>query len=163
MTFYGGMDLSARACQVCVIDEHLCLFVQQKVRNELSGILQLIEPFKEHLQIVVESTFNWYWLVDGLQEAGYIVCLAHTLGLSMLTGPRSKPTAGMPWPWLSCLQRACSPGPTSLPKTPARSGPPPMSCLPRHPARCRIWGPPSPATTPRYPRALPKRHQADRG
>jgi hypothetical protein len=21
--------------------------------------------------LVVESTYNWYWLVDGLQEAGY--------------------------------------------------------------------------------------------
>jgi transposase len=70
MPFYCGMDLSARDCQVCVIDEALSLLVQEKVRNELSRILKLIEPFKETLQIVVESTFNWYWLVDGLQEAG---------------------------------------------------------------------------------------------
>lgn len=90
MPFYCGMDLSARDCQVCVIDENLALLVQQKVRNELSRILRLIEPFKEHLQIVVESTFNWYWLVDGLQEAGYNVCLAHTLGLYMITGAKVK-------------------------------------------------------------------------
>jgi hypothetical protein len=31
-----------------------------------------LEPFRERLQAVaVESTFNWYWLVDGLMEAGY--------------------------------------------------------------------------------------------
>jgi transposase len=67
------MDLSARDGQVCVIDAALSLLVQEKVRNELPRLLQLIEPFKATLQIVVESTFNWYWLVDGLQEAGYQV------------------------------------------------------------------------------------------
>jgi transposase len=90
MPFYCGMDLSARDCQVCVIDENLSVLVQQEVRNELSGILRLIEPFKARLHIVVESTFNWYWLVDGLQEAGYDVCLAHTLGLYMITGAKVK-------------------------------------------------------------------------
>jgi transposase len=90
MAFYCGMDLSARDCQVCVIDEDLSPLVQEKVRNELPRIIRLIEPFKETLQIVVESTFNWYWLVDGLQGAGYQVCLAHTLGLYMITGAKVK-------------------------------------------------------------------------
>jgi transposase len=88
MPFYGGMDLSARDCQGCVIDEDLSRLVQAKVRNELPRILKLIEPFKETLQIVVESTFNGYGLVDGLQEAGYQVCLAHPLGLYMITGAK---------------------------------------------------------------------------
>ena len=31
-----------------------------------------MEPFQDQLQgIVVESTFNWYWLIDGLMDAGY--------------------------------------------------------------------------------------------
>jgi transposase len=90
MTFYCGMDLSARDCQVCVIDEDLSCLVQQKVRHDLPALLRLIEPFKGSLRIVVESTFNWYWFVDGLQEAGYDVCLAHTLGLYMITGAKVK-------------------------------------------------------------------------
>jgi transposase len=90
MPFYCGMDLSARDCQVCVLAEDLSLLVQEKVHNELPRILKVIEPFKETLQIVVESTFNWCWLVDGLQEAGYQVCLAHTLGLYMITGAKVK-------------------------------------------------------------------------
>jgi hypothetical protein len=77
MPFSCGMDLSARACQVCVIDEDLSPLVQKKVRHELPRIIRPIEPFKETLQIVVESTFNGYWLVAGLQAAGSQVCLAH--------------------------------------------------------------------------------------
>jgi len=31
--------------------------------------------------VVVESTYNWYWLVDGLMQAGYRVHLAHPAAL----------------------------------------------------------------------------------
>ena len=60
--FYCGIDLSARTSQVCVIDEDISVLVQEKVPNELDCIADLIEPDKDSLQAVVESTFNWYWL-----------------------------------------------------------------------------------------------------
>jgi transposase len=45
---------------------------KKRVSNNLNLILQTLEPFKDQFKgIVVESTFNWYWLVDGLMEAGY--------------------------------------------------------------------------------------------
>jgi len=44
MKFYCGIDLSARDSQVCVIDEQLQVMVQQKLRNELAKICQLLEP-----------------------------------------------------------------------------------------------------------------------
>ncbi len=35
-------------------------------------ILETLAPFKDQLKgLVVESTYNWYWLVDGLMDAGY--------------------------------------------------------------------------------------------
>src|SRR3989449_4056988 len=86
MKFYCGIDLSARDCHVCVIDEQLKVMV----RNELPKIVQLLEPSKANLKIVVESTFNWYWLIDGLQAAGFDVVLAHTLGLYLITGAKVK-------------------------------------------------------------------------
>ena len=90
MRFYSGMDLSARTCQVCVVDEDLKVCVQEKIPNDLDRVITVIEPYKEALEIVVESTFNWYWLVDGLQEAGYEVHLTHTLGLWMITCAKVK-------------------------------------------------------------------------
>ena len=36
--------------------------------------------------VVVESTYNWYWLVDGLQEAGYKVHLANTVAIKKYEG-----------------------------------------------------------------------------
>lgn len=90
MMFYCGIDLSARDSHLCVLDENLSIQLQQKAANELTGIANLLEPFKPHLQIVVESTFNWYWLVDGLTDLGFNVSLAHTLGLSMITAAKVK-------------------------------------------------------------------------
>src|SRR5260370_14170483 len=88
MKFYCGIDLSARDCHVCVIDEQLQIVVEQKLRNELTGICQLLAPYKGSLKIVVESTFNWYWLIDGFHAEGFEVVLAHTLGLYFITGPK---------------------------------------------------------------------------
>lgn len=88
--FYCGIDLSARESHLCVVDENLSIHLQLKAPNELPHISNLLLPFMPDLQIVVESTFNWYWLVDGLQSLGFDLCLAHTLGLSMITHAKVK-------------------------------------------------------------------------
>lgn len=88
--FYCGIDLSATTSHLCVVDESLAIHLQQKVANDLPGIASLLLPFKPHLKIVVESTFNWYWLVDGLLALGFDVSLAHTLGLAMITQAKIK-------------------------------------------------------------------------
>jgi transposase len=47
--------------------------------NELAVTLKTLEPYRTELTgIAVESTFNWYWLVDGLMQAGYPVSLVNT-------------------------------------------------------------------------------------
>lgn len=88
--FYSGIDLSARDSHVCVLDDSLSIHLQQKVPNELSRISNLLDPFKPNLQIVVESTFNWYWLVDGLQRLAFDASLARTLGLAIITQAKVK-------------------------------------------------------------------------
>jgi transposase len=45
---------------------------KKRVPNHLEQILQTLNPFRDQIKgFVVESTFNWYWLVDGLMDAGY--------------------------------------------------------------------------------------------
>ena len=36
--------------------------------------------------MVIESTYNWYWLVDGLMEAGYQVHLANPAAIKKYEG-----------------------------------------------------------------------------
>jgi len=50
-------------------------------------IVQALEPYREDLEkIAVESTFNWYWLVDGLRERGFPVVLANPAGIEQYSG-----------------------------------------------------------------------------
>jgi len=50
-------------------------------------ILKELSIYQSELQgIVVESTYNWYWLVDGLMEQGYKVHLANTAAIQQYEG-----------------------------------------------------------------------------
>ena len=58
---------------------------EEDLPNDLSLILDFLARYGPDLDIAIESTINWHWLVDALQDAGYEVHLAHTLELYMIT------------------------------------------------------------------------------
>jgi transposase len=87
MRLYAGIDLHANNSVVVVIDEADRVLYQKRLRNDLSEILRALTPYHDTLQgIVVESTYNWYWLVDGLMTAGYRVHLANTTASEQYKG-----------------------------------------------------------------------------
>lgn len=90
MGAYCGVDLHSRSSQVCVIDEAGSALVNRKAPNRIEDILRVLEPFGPGVVVAVESTFNWYWLVDGLQDAGHDVHLGHPLKLAMITKAKVK-------------------------------------------------------------------------
>ncbi len=46
-----------------------------------------MDPFRKEVSaIAVESTFNWYWFVDGLMENGYTVRLANPAAIKQYEG-----------------------------------------------------------------------------
>ena len=72
MELYAGLDLHSRNTYIGIMDNTFDRVFKKRVPNDLDQILQTLAPFQEQLKgFVVESTFNWYWLVDGLMEAGY--------------------------------------------------------------------------------------------
>lgn len=63
---------------VLLTDSSDKVLLKKRLPNDLSAILATLEPFRKQLAtVVVESTYNWYWLVDGLIEVGYPVELAN--------------------------------------------------------------------------------------
>jgi len=70
-----------------VINELDEIIFQRRLANELTEILLALAPFQNQISVVVvESTFNWYWLIDGLQDAGYRVQLANTTAIKQYSG-----------------------------------------------------------------------------
>jgi len=48
---------------------------------------QALAPFLKTLKaLAVESTYNWYWLVDGLMDAGVDVRLVNTAAVPQYAG-----------------------------------------------------------------------------
>jgi len=87
MTVYAGLDLHATNTYVAMIDQENKVLYKQRHRNELPSIIAALDPFKKDLQgVVVESTFNWYWLVDGLMAEGYPVHLANPSAIKQYEG-----------------------------------------------------------------------------
>jgi transposase len=87
MKSYAGIDLHSSNNYVGIIDEHDRRLYQKRLPNKLEDIFMALEPFKETLEgVVVESTYNWYWLVDGLQERGYKMHLANPSAIKQYDG-----------------------------------------------------------------------------
>lgn len=87
MTHYCGIDLHSNNHVIVIIDDEDKRVVNRRISNDLSITLKLLEPYRESLKaIAVESTFNWYWLVDGLEENGYILRLVNTAAVKQYEG-----------------------------------------------------------------------------
>ena len=87
MALYCGIDLHSRDSWLAILDEGLEVIGETKVGNDLETILRVLEPHREALVgVAVESTFNWYWLVDGLMDAGHCVHLTNTWAVKQYEG-----------------------------------------------------------------------------
>lgn len=88
---YCGIDLHSNNSLVVIADEMDHVLYSKRLPNDLPQILAALEIHRAELSgVVVESTFNWYWLVDGLQEAGYRVHLANTTAIKQYDGLKHR-------------------------------------------------------------------------
>jgi transposase len=87
MKAYAGIDLHSSNNYTGIIDGQDQRLYGKRLPNSMNQILVALEPFKEILEgVVVESTYNWYWLVDGLEEQGYKVHLANPSAIKQYEG-----------------------------------------------------------------------------
>ena len=87
MKLYGAIDLHSNNNVTVLIDEQDQVVYQKRLPNELPLITEQLSGYQDRLEgIVVESTFNWYWLVDGLMEQGHRVHLANTAAIQQYEG-----------------------------------------------------------------------------
>jgi transposase len=84
---YCGIDLHSNNSVVVISDEEDRMLCERRLPNDLAQIVAVLAPYREELVgVVVESTYNWYFLVDGLMDAGYRVHLAHPSAIKKYEG-----------------------------------------------------------------------------
>jgi transposase len=105
MALYAGIDLHSNNSVVVVQDEEDRVVGRRRLANDLKTVLAWLEPHRKELAgVVVESTYNWYWLVDGLMEQGYRVHLANTTAIQQYDGLKYRDDASDAR-WLAKLLR----------------------------------------------------------
>ena len=87
MKLYCGIDLHSNNSVVVILDEADKVIYQKKLNNDLNMILKQLSVYRDRITaIAIESTFNWYWLVDGLMDAGHTVKLVNTAAVQIYSG-----------------------------------------------------------------------------
>jgi transposase len=103
--YYSGIDLHSDNNVLGVIDSTGKRLSIKRLPNDLETVKKALKPFAADLEgIVVESTYNWYWLVDGLQEAGFKVHLANPSAMEQYSGLKHADDETDTW-WLAELLR----------------------------------------------------------
>ncbi len=87
MSLYAACDLHSNNTVLAVIDAAGMERYRQRLPNDLTVIGQALAPFREELTgVAVESTYNAYWLIDGLQAMGYPMQMVNTLAVPQYAG-----------------------------------------------------------------------------
>ncbi len=83
----AGIDLHSNNLVIGIMDQDGQRVGSRKLGCDLAAVTKYLAPFKPRLEkVVVESTYNWYWLVDGLQAQQYPVALANPAGMVQYSG-----------------------------------------------------------------------------
>jgi Transposase and inactivated derivatives len=84
---YAGSDLHSNNNFLGIMDGQGKKVFKKRLSNDPRVVLDNLKPFqKEMVGIVVESTYNWYWLVDALMGEGYKVHLANPTAIQKYSG-----------------------------------------------------------------------------
>ncbi len=84
---YAGIDLHSNNLFLAFVQEDGTRISCIRLPCELKTVLEQLKPYQDRLRgIAIESTFNWYWLVDGLRAQGYPALLANPAGIKQYDG-----------------------------------------------------------------------------
>jgi transposase len=87
MELYAGIDLHSNNSVLSVLDEQDRTVFAKRLTNDLASIIAALRACVGTVRgVAVESTYNWYWLVDGLQDAGFVVHLVNTAAVKQYEG-----------------------------------------------------------------------------
>jgi len=83
----AGIDLHSNNVMIGLINQDGKRLAHRKLDCDLQQVTQFLQPFKAQIQsMAVESTFNWYWLVDGLRTKKYPIDLANPAKIEQYNG-----------------------------------------------------------------------------
>ncbi len=84
---YAGADLHGNNVFLSLCNEAGDNVFRRRVKANLAAVNEALDPFWERIKVLgVESTFNWYWFVDGLREQGHNIKLGNPAKMEQYKG-----------------------------------------------------------------------------
>ena len=84
---YAGADLHGNNVFLSLCNENGDTVFRRRVKANLAAVNEALDPFWERIKVLgVESTFNWYWFVDGLREQGHNIKLGNPAKMEQYKG-----------------------------------------------------------------------------
>ena len=91
MRVYAGIDLHSTNYVLAIINETGETLFRQRLRNDVRDVKKHLLPYQDLLVgIAIESTFNWYWLVNELLALGFRVHLLNPLAIKPYLGLKHR-------------------------------------------------------------------------
>jgi len=86
-SLFAGIDLHSNNLMIGIVDQDGKRLKHQKLDCNLQQVVDFLKPFQPRFKsLAVESTYNWYWLVDGLRALDYPVALANPAEIEQYSG-----------------------------------------------------------------------------
>ena len=90
MSVYVGIDVHRKRFQVAVVAEDGGVQVNRNVRNGVEPILGVIGGLPAGTPVAFEAAFGWGWLVELLEDRGFVPHLVHPLQCKAIASARLK-------------------------------------------------------------------------
>jgi transposase len=85
-----GIDLHAQTMAICIMDKNGKVLVKKSIKCTIDLLMELLKPYRKRISVGVESTYNWYWLLDGLKRHKVPCFLGHALYIKYRCGNKHK-------------------------------------------------------------------------
>ena len=89
-----GIDLHAYTMAICIMDKNGKILVKKSIKCEIGLLMNILKPYIKSITVGVESTFNWYWLLDSLKHYKVPCHLGHALYIKKMSGNKHKNDLG---------------------------------------------------------------------
>jgi transposase len=87
---FCGSDLHDKSTYLYIKDKPGNILMYKNIKNNFEIFLRAVEPYRDGLVVGVESTHNYYWLLDGCRREGIDFYLGHAYYLRSIRGKKTK-------------------------------------------------------------------------
>jgi len=90
MNYYIGCDVHKKYSVFATMDERGKVDRVKRVEHDLDGFRSFLSELPPTSPIAVETTGNWYWIIDEMERAGHLPELAHAIKSKLMMGQINK-------------------------------------------------------------------------